>query len=320
MICNTCGTNNNAENKFCINCGGELTEAENLSQNNCSNCGAENDEANKFCISCGYQLNQKSEPKKNYTHLNRTNVSTGKKGKSKKQLRRELNNSFKSKQIRKTSNLKNLKLLWITVGVVIGSVIIVSAFDLIFRPEKKEIPVEIKSSNPVVEASVFEIASKFVCSCGTCGEQSLEICKCERAVEERQFIRDYLEQNQKSDEIVIAVANKYGWLKADFASNYKVDASRVWNPNQLQVTKELISTAPNILNTKATISDRFTIYSAFNCPCGQCNKDELKDCSCKHPGGAVEIKKFIDEKINENKYTINEIIQTVDKKFGGKKI
>jgi len=32
------------------------------------------------------------------------------------------------------------------------------------------------------------------------------------------------------------------------------------------------------------------------------------------------IKRFIDEKINENKYTISEIIELVDKKYGGKKI
>ena len=96
-----------------------------------------------------------------------------------------------------------------------------------------EIPVETKSSNPVVEATVYEIASKFVCSCQTCDELPLESCKCARAVEERQFIRDYLEQNQKPDDIVVTVANKYGWLKSEFASKYKVDQSKVWNSSQI---------------------------------------------------------------------------------------
>lgn len=327
MICNTCGTNNKEENKFCINCGEELVKTESSSGNNCPNCGTENNEDNKFCISCGHQLSQSSEHRKNFTVQNKPNSYTGKKRKSKKQFRREAKNSFNGtsrtrerKQARKTYSIKNLKLLWITVGVVIGSVILATSFDLIFRPQTKDIPVEIKSSNPVVEAKVFEIASKFVCSCGTCNEESLEVCTCGRAVEERQFIRDYLEQNQKPDDIVVAVANKYGWLKAEFASTYNVEASKVWNPNPLEITKDIISTTPALITNKATISDRYTIYSAFNCPCGQCNKDELRDCTCTHPNGAMVIKRFIDEKINANKYTISEIIELVNTKYGGKKI
>lgn len=320
MICNSCGVNNKEENKFCINCGEELIVAENTSGNDCPNCGAENDEENKFCISCGHQLNKNAGQRKNFAEQSKAVTTTGKKGKSKKQLHRESKGSFKGKQARKFSGLKNLKLLWITVGVVIGSVILATSFDLIFRPQTKDIPVEIKSSNPVVEAKVFEIASKFVCSCGTCNEESLEVCTCGRAVEERQFIRDYLEQNQKSEDIVVAVANKYGWMKAEFASTYNVDASKVWNPNPLEINKNALSTNPALISTKATISDRYTIYSAFTCPCGQCNKDELRECTCTHPNGAMVIKRFIDEKINENKYTISDIIELVDKKYGGKKI
>lgn len=326
-ICNTCGAKNNEDNKFCINCGEELTEKEITSRNDCPNCGAENNEDNKFCISCGHQLNKNAAQGKNFTEQIKPNTNTGKIRKSKKQLRREEKASFNGtsrmrerKHLRKTSSIKNLKLLWITVGVVIGSVILATSFDLIFRPQTKDVPVEIKSSNPVVEAKVFEIASKFICSCGTCNEESLEVCSCGRAVEERQFIRDYLEQNQKPDDIVIAVANKFGWLKAEFASVYKVDVSRVWNPNPLEITKDNISTTPALISSKATISDRYTIYSAFNCPCGQCGIDELRDCNCPHPNGAKEVKKFIDEKITENKYTIGEIIELVDNKYGGKKI
>lgn len=319
MICNTCGINNDQENKFCTNCGEELTAIKNISLNTCPNCGEDNDEVNKFCISCGFQLIQKSESIKNKFQP---------KKKSKKQFRRELKNDLNKNPARKTSSINNLKFLWITVGIVIGSIIIASAFDLIFNNSTgKKVPTswaEQKSANPIVEAKVYDIASKFVCSCGTCNEESLEVCACERAVEERQFIRDYLEQStnngQRPDDIVYVVANKYGWMKAEFASKYKVDPSRVWNSTQLQVTKDMILTAPGFINNKATISDKYTIYSAFNCPCGKCSIDELKDCTCNHPKGANEVKRFIDEKINENKYTIKEIIETVDNKFGGKKI
>jgi predicted RNA-binding Zn-ribbon protein involved in translation (DUF1610 family) len=326
MICNTCGINNDEENKYCINCGEELTAMEITSLNTCPNCGEANDKTNKFCVSCGFQLIQKSEIIKNTLQPKKMEIHGF--AKSKKQLRRESKNNLNRNPARKTSNINNLKFLWITVGIVIGSIIIASAFDLIFNNSTgKKVPtswVEQKSANPIVEAKVYEIASKFVCSCGTCNEESLELCNCERAVEERQFIRDYLEQStnsgQKPDDIVYVVANKYGWMKAEFASKYKVDSSKVWNSTQLQVTKDIISNTPGLINTKATISDKYTIYSAFNCPCGKCSIDELKDCTCNHPNGANEVKRFIDEKINENKYTIKEIIETVDNKFGGKKI
>lgn len=320
MICNTCGTNNKEGNKFCINCGEELVETESISGNNCSNCGAENNADNKFCISCGYQLNQSTEQIKNFTGQNIPNTNTYKKRKSKKQLRRESKRSIKRNQARRSSNFKNLKLLWITVGVVIGSVILATSFDLIFRPQTKDIPVETKSANPVIEAKVFEIASKFVCSCGSCNEEPLETCKCATAVDERQFIRDYLQENQKPDDIILAVANKYGWLEAEFASTFNVDRSKVWDPNQLILTNENTNSVIDQTNETATISDKYTIYSAFNCPCGQCGIDELRDCDCPHPKGAKEVKKFIDDKIIENKYTISEIIELVDKKYGGKKI
>jgi len=311
MICNNCGINNNDENKFCTKCGKELSVIKDISQNACLNCGAENSPASKFCVSCGKQLFLKSK---------KINNSFQRKQKSKKRLRHESKNSFKKNVTRKNSFFKNLKLLWITVGVVIGTIIFISSLELIFQKNEPEVPVEQKSRYPVVEAKVYEIASKFICSCGSCNEEPLETCKCATAVEERQFIRDYLEKNQEPGDIVIAVANKYGWMKAEFASNYNVDVSRIWNPNQLQITKDVISNQPDLMNTKATISDKYTIYSAFNCPCGKCAVDELRDCTCNHPNGATEVKKFIDEKISENKYTINEIVEIVDQKYGGKKI
>lgn len=322
MTCNYCGVKNNPDNKFCTNCGEELTGLDNTFANICPDCGAENNKEHKFCISCGYHLNQMSE-----AGINKLDQLAGSKinniqpkKKSKKQLRRESKNSSKRKNEKKLSTFNNLKPLWITVGVIIGSLLIAISFDLIFRPQKTEIPVEVKSTNPVIEAKVFEIASKFVCSCGSCNEEPLETCKCATAVDERQFIRDYLLENQKPDYIILAVANKYGWLEAEFASTFNVDRSKVWDPNQLILTNENTNSVIDQTNETATISDKYTIYSAFNCPCGQCGIDELRDCDCPHPKGAKEVKKFIDDKIIENKYTISEIIELVDEKYGGKKI
>ena len=340
MTCNNCGLLNDKENKYCINCGEELTVDESSDLVNCSRCGFDNDPENIFCISCGNKLQHKTE--KDYPHSyqhtkNRLQTIKAERNKNKHDIRKISKN-----------NSKNIKTLWITTSVVIAAVLTITVLLPIFNktPDKKEISFsqgvnEQKSNNPAIETKVYEIASKFVCSCGNCNEESLEICKCERAIEERQFIRNYLEQSdkraQKQDEIVIEVANKYGWLKAQFASAYNVDPSRVWNPNlltnqagQLQPNKDFLlptsdlfqpeADEPLAQKTKATISDKYTLYSAFNCPCGRCRIDELKDCNCDHPGGAKEIKRFVDEKISENKYTINEITDLINNKYGGKKI
>ena len=133
------------------------------------------------------------------------------------------------------SKTRNLKPLWITGGIIIGSILIVISFDLIFHKYSniKEFQIETKSSNPAIEAQVTAIASKFICSCQTkdCANSSLETCTCGTAVEERQFIRADLEQNKKPDNIVVELANKYGSLKPEFKSKYNVDPDKIWNSN-----------------------------------------------------------------------------------------
>lgn len=191
----------------------------------CTSCGFINDDNNKFCSNCGSELSSGK------------GKSTGSKSKYR------LGENMHKKNIHNfNSKTPNLKPLWITVGIVIGSILIAISFDLIFHkyPNGKEFPVESKSSNPVIEAQVTAIASKFICSCQTkeCAETSLEACKCDVATEERQFIRGNLvpkaslrEKNLKPDDIVVALANKYGFLKSEFASKYKVNQSKVWNSN-----------------------------------------------------------------------------------------
>ena len=71
--------------------------------------------------------------------------------------------------------------------------------------------------------------------------------------------------------------------------------------------------------TIATINDKKDIIAQFICPCGKCKIiDDLKDCHCKHPGGAEAIKQFIYERIQENKYTPLQIIEMVSNKYGGR--
>ena len=184
----------------------------------CKSCGFDNDDNNKFCCNCGNKLYAfKVEAAKAKLKL-----YSGKK-KNKRNI-----HSLKS-------NTPNLKPLWITVGVIIVSIFIAISFDLVFHkyPNTESLAVEKKSSNPAVEAQVTAIASKFVCSCRTneCNFTSLESCTCSTAAEERQLIRTKLEKNEKPDNIVVDLANKYGFLKSEFASKYKVDPSKVWKQN-----------------------------------------------------------------------------------------
>lgn len=184
----------------------------------CTICGFNNVDSNKFCSNCGSELlSFKAKSAKT-----KPNLYAGKK-KYKKNI-----HSLKS-------NTPNLKPLWITVGIVIGSILIAISFDLIFHkyPDRNAFIQEVKNSTPAIEAQVTAIASKFVCSCGTneCNFTSLESCSCNTAAEERQFIRVNLENNKKPDDIVVDLANKYGFLKSEFASKYKVDQSKIFNSN-----------------------------------------------------------------------------------------
>lgn len=89
--------------------------------------------------------------------------------------------------------------------------------------------IEKKSSKPANEEKVINIASMFICSCPECKMESLEICKCNRAIEERNLIRKCTEQKETVNKIVLTIAERYGFLKAEYANNYDVDKSQIWS-------------------------------------------------------------------------------------------
>lgn len=243
MICSNCGSNNNDNNRFCITCGVEISHDENNNRIHCPKCGFDNIIQSKYCVACGKSLNKKQVK----VHHSPPNPFKSKKQRIKE--KRNINGHTHHGINRKNSS--GFKTLWISVAVVIGSILIAISFELLFIPKAEEIPVERKSNNAAVEANVYEIASKFICSCGTCNNQTLEVSRCDVAIEERQLIRNYLEQNQKPDDIVIKVANKYGWLKPEFASFYKVDASKIWNQKEKKISKDIIPDSP--LTTRSNL-------------------------------------------------------------------
>lgn len=317
MRCNKCGIDNSAENKFCINCGAELENQIRIDKSICPSCGVQNLPSNNFCISCGEPL---VDEKPGYDRIALTQTDDHKK-KNTNTKNNTIPQSQKSKRELANKTL-GMRPLLIAIGVIAVSLLAVVALNSLFKKDvDSQYPLETKSDNPLVEAEVYNIASKFVCSCGTCNEESLEVCKCGRAIEERQFIRDYVERNQKKGNTVYALASKYGFLKSQFAGEFKqVDKSKIFETNQIIIPDNNLENINIGLNKTASVSDRVTIFSAFRCNCGKCGIDELKDCDCSHPKGAQEVKKFIDEKISSNKYTVQDVIELVNSKYGGKKI
>lgn len=235
MKCIKCGAENNDSNKFCTNCGYELIDKSNPQEIICESCGAKNKPENNYCISCGESLKVAENINAAKSNLRRQNNYNRAKSK-----RKSIQHSTVESKNYSSAKKIGLKPVLITAAVIIISYFVVTLIDSRNDTNTSAVrTIEMKSANPAVEANVYEIASKFVCSCGTCGEESLEKCTCTRAVEERQFIRDYLEKNGKQEDIVVALANRYGYLKSAYAKNYKVDVSKVWTGDALKSSSNL---------------------------------------------------------------------------------
>lgn len=261
----------------------------------CQKCGNQNDADAKYCEQCGNYL------------LDNSNKSYNRKNWNKKRENANRNTSNNKSLKPVIAAMLSLKSIWIFTSVFLFALLLVGIYSSNSNRYNQDNDrfIDERSDNPVIEAKVFEIASNFACGCGSCNEESLDICKCNFAVDERQFIRDYLEQNKNTSDIITAMITKYGGLKPG-VSLMKYEET---NKSAAQATQSGI----------ATFGDRSTIYSAFKCPCGQCNIDELTDCTCNHRNGATDVKKFIDTKIAENRFSVEQIIDVVDKTYGGKK-
>ena len=73
--------------------------------------------------------------------------------------------------------------------------------------------------SPAVPVSLRakEIASHFVCACGSCGELELATCSCGTAAQERQLIQAEMDRGASNKEIMQLVHDRYGGLKPQFA-------------------------------------------------------------------------------------------------------
>lgn len=297
--CPNCNTSNLDSAKFCSNCGYKFNKStKNNSDNVCSQCEEVNKQDAKFCAHCGNSFQNRNQ-------INKEKINNQKRRKSAKL------NSTKRKQ--------NQKSILVPVLIIAGGLIIFYLFVMESNEGSRmqnNIPVENVSQNINISSQVFSVASKFTCPCGSCGDEALETCTCATAVREREYIKTELNSGKSVQQVIAAVNSKYGHLKPEYAGKFVNDL----NLNLSQKLKiNDLSSISNIQTEDikfADFNDKEEIFAHFECPCGQCGIPELIECNCTHPGGATEVKLFIDEKIKEKNYTVAQIIEKVNEHYG----
>lgn len=309
-ICSQCQSGNEASASFCFNCGSELP-SQISSQKVCRDCGVENPQDARYCASCGASFVPQHTAE---ASSGKTSLKSGKK-------RRRKNKPIAAKNFPKrkqTTNKWNPK----TVGrFALGAVLFVLYFVYMNYKASKVTGdyVEQTSNNVALENNVQAVASKFVCACGSCPNEPLQSCTCVTARKERDFIRNALYNGQSAEQIIVNLNQQYGGLRAEYQPQYDSDKINLTLPSNFD--SNLISGDPGggeAGSAPASFATRMEIISHFTCPCGQCTMDELIDCDCDHPNGAKEVKQFIDQKIDEGSYTVAQLIELVENKYGGK--
>lgn len=321
--CTNCQAENDISAKFCFNCGSELV-SQTAPKGACQNCGFENPEEAKFCASCGASIGGKSTISQPPYLQNPPKESMISRGKPAAQQKKKGKRKHKSPARQNFPKRRQAAKKWnpTTVAVVaIGALLVIFYFVYMNQRAAKisEPYVEQKTNNIELENKVLAVASKFVCACGSCPKEPLEICSCPTARKERDFIRNALYSGMDEGNVINTLNNRFGGIESEFESQY---GSGKVNLNLPQSTRQnLLLDLPGDsgdASQLASFANRVEIISHFACSCGQCEQDELIDCDCDHPRGAKEVKRFIDEKISEGDLTVAQIIELVENKYGGK--
>jgi cytochrome c-type biogenesis protein CcmH/NrfF len=300
--CPECDQINLNTAKFCSECGHDLSsDSKSLKLQICKECGQENNNRARFCSSCGEVLNRQKPVSWKKTKTRKANPK-----------------SQKRNQVQHSSFFSRYSFLFVIGGLILLFLFINNSDKKV--PNSKNSPIQPVSQDFSLERKVMEVASKFTCSCGSCGEEALETCLCATAEQERNFIRQELRNGKSAVQTIAAVNKRYGHLKPEFTSkiegsNLKLDLS---GQKQNDLFSQITSSATGSNNRIAADKDRDEIFYHFECPCGQCGIPELRDCSCQHPKGATEVKLFIDGKIEHEKYTIGELVDIVEAEYGHK--
>jgi cytochrome c-type biogenesis protein CcmH/NrfF len=312
--CPECQTDNELNAKFCFECGSILPEHATTGKY-CPACGVENTAEAKFCAECGNLLSSGNRVKKERKNSSvvTSRGKTGQKKQKSQKGRAGRARRTQHQQHRQGWNPKVIGLL--ALGVVLF--VVYAAYINQKAAKISEPYVEQISANFALEAQVREVASKFVCACGSCPREPLESCSCPTARKERDFIRNALASGQSADQVITVLNNQFGGLKSAQSANRKDDLTLL-PPPVLSGNTLGGAESGRDGDVLASFVHRQQIIEQFSCPCGQCAIDKLKDCNCDHPRGAQEVKKYIDDQIAAGTYTVAQIIEKVDNQYGGR--
>lgn len=213
MKCSQCGLENPKQSKFCRKCGVSLKGLL-----RCTQCGCENPEDSIFCTECGERLSKRDQKSvkgtqrkcKTCGHFNELDalfcVNCGE----------EITRVPKENLWR-----KSIAPSYKTIALVIGMVFLLGfAVKLGINFSKEKNPSPLPASSPpaasllkVDETKVIAVAKNFKCACGGCGELPLETCSCDMpkgAVEEKNFIREKLNEGFTVEQVIELLDKKYG--------------------------------------------------------------------------------------------------------------
>jgi len=106
------------------------------------------------------------------------------------------------------------------LALVYGAITVAVIIMLFIQDSKQVNP--IRQAGPAVDRAfdmqVYDVASKFLCSCGSCNDNELASCTCPTAIEEKTFIDDHLKRGVSKAEVIRHVNNHYGHIKTEFVS------------------------------------------------------------------------------------------------------
>ena len=209
--CPNCQTDNELTAKFCFQCGSDLPEKGNKGTY-CRECGFENPHNAKYCGKCGIKLSS-GEKSANEHHKPTATPKSSKPSRKKRKKQKTSAEHVRHTVRRGTLQGWNYKVIgMIALGVVLFGVYAVYMNEKSLKISERY--VENVSTNPALEAQMREVASKFVCACGSCPSEPLESCSCATARKERDFIRNALAGGQNADDVVKVLNNQYGGLKS----------------------------------------------------------------------------------------------------------
>ncbi len=110
--------------------------------------------------------------------------------------------------IKSDHNVGNISRYILWLSILVGGIIIGIAMHSYNIQE----PVKYSTSE-VFSFETLTIAKQFVCSCGSCGKQSLIACTCPTAIETKQFIETSINNGLSADDITDILNMTYGHYK-----------------------------------------------------------------------------------------------------------